>query len=89
MDNTSAVAYINKMGGGDGVPGIERHKQGILALVHGEGHLCTSIALGREVECDGRQGIQGAKGQIRLDALPVSSPKDQPPTGTTGDRSIY
>ena len=51
MDNTSAIAYSNKMGGMVSLALNNIHcKQRILALVHGEGHPCTSPASGRETE---------------------------------------
>ena len=57
-------------------------------MVYGERHLCSSPTPGREVECDGRRGIQGSERQIGLDVLPTNFPEDQSPVGTTGNRSI-
>ena len=68
--------------GRDGVPSIEQVEQGLLAVVHGEGHLCTSTTSGREAERYSRRGILGDEGQVRLDALPKSLSDHQSQTGS-------
>ena len=39
---------VHHQDGRDGVPCLEQPKQRVLAMVHGEGHLCTRTTLSRE-----------------------------------------
>ena len=68
MDNTSAIAYINQ----DSVPNFKQPEQGILAVVHGEGHLRSSTAPIGNPELHSR--------------MPTDLPDYQQHTGTSGSR---
>ena len=75
---------IHQENGRDSVPSPEQAEQGVLVMVYGEGHLCTSTTSCMEAELHSRRGIQSNEGQVRLDALPVCLPPDQQDSGTTG-----
>ena len=86
MDNTSAVAYINKMGGTVSSALNNINKEFWLWCMERDISV-QAQHFGRKTELDGRRGVKGSEGQIRLDALPESLPEDQSPIGTAGGGS--
>ena len=76
-DGQHIGSRLHQQDGRDGVPSPKQPEQAILAMVHGEGHLCTSTAFSRETEQHRGCGIQRDERQIRLETLPPSFPVHQ------------
>ena len=89
VENGQYVGHsLHKQKGRDSVPNPEQTEQGILAVVHGEGHNSTSPAPGRSPELYRGCRIQSNERQIRLDAESKRVSSNQPQTGSTGSGSL-
>ena len=78
MDNTTAIAYLNKFGGT-----LSPTNETVLDMVPGQEYKPTSHPSFRHPEHNGRRGISGDEGQDRLDALSSCLPGYQSPNRTT------
>jgi len=77
IDNTIAVAYINRKGGS--VCDTFTSGKDPVAVVHGEEHLIGNPAPTRSYELHCRQGVQSLARRIRLETLTQDIPDDQSP----------
>ena len=87
LDNSTAVAYINNLGG-HSIPCPHHHGQITLAVGSGQRHNALSKTHSRSAEHYSRPGIQSGEGQVRLDALARSVQKSQPNSGPPGGRPV-
>ena len=92
LDNSTAVAYINRKGGGggggDSVTNAVTTYKGPVAVVHEEEHPPSSSAPTRSSEYDRGQGVQIMVRQVRVEAISNLIPENQPATGTTVHRPV-
>ena len=86
-DGQHIGSRLHQQDGRDGVPSPKQPQQAILAMVHGEGHLCTSTAFSRETEQHRGCRIQRDERQIRLETLPPNFPVHQQ-VRTTGSGPV-
>ena len=87
-DGQHVSSCLHQQNGRDSFPCPEQPEQGVLAVVLGEGHLCTSATPSGQTEQHRGRGIQGHEGQARLETLPTSIPIHQQHLWTTGSGSI-
>ena len=91
LDNLTAVASINNVGGkrgGDCI--LSAHIDGQISLAVGSRERCNALspAHSRYAKHDSRLQVQSGEGQVRLDAVSRSVSEDQPISETPGGRLV-
>ena len=86
LDNTTAVSYINHLGGYSIPPG-DTFSEGSMVMVPETEYLIEGTTSPRKGECYSGQRVQSNEGQIRLDVEPSSVQQGTVSTGN-GDRPV-